>query len=329
MLIFRVSLVLFAVLFAVPACGGDSDSGGTGSSATASEFAASYADLICAKLAPCCAAKGFDGSGTQCRALVAGSASSDKVDASAYDPAKGQKCLAEMKVALEGQDVCAQGTKIDDTGAPSCENVLPVKGGGKAAGEPCSEDDECAAISGAEVECYKTTQFTNGGSQQISYCRSFKPGKEGDGPCFWTIDGNSRSSSLSSDEQISQGVSCDLADGLYCAGGSSSGAPSKCKRILEDGVACSFSDRCKDTSFCSGGECMPRLAVGVSCAESSLACTESAYCDSKAKVCAEKKAEGKACEFNEECEGICNNGLCEASGSLEDFGFLLLCGPKK
>ena len=210
---------------------------------------------------------------------------------------------------------------------PSCEGVVPPRGGAKALGEPCEEDEECASVPGAKAECYKTTKFVDGGSQDISYCQAIRVGKEGDSPCLQTIDGNTTFFSSSSDEKILEGFSCDVAAGLHCA--SSGNGPSSCKRILADGEACTFSDRCLESSTCSEGKCTPKAAVGAPCTGFG-SCAKGGYCDTNTSVCAAQKADGAACEFSEECTGgSCNNGTCEKGGSLEDFGFQLICGPKK
>jgi hypothetical protein len=325
-------LFLFLVLpILFPACSDGDGSGGTGSvsgsAANADQFVASVADIYCGKAASCCASRGLNGSGQQCRSLI--SANKSNSDTSKYDPAKGQACLDQLKAAAAATpDACQflfSGGTLD---TPACESALPPKGGAKAPGEPCSKDEECARPDGAEAECYKETTFENGGSKTTSYCRTFRPGKENDAPCFWTIDGDTRSSfGTSSDKKPTEGFSCNVADGLHCASGSD-GAPSTCKRLLASGSTCSFSDSCEKGLVCKQGVCAPRGAIGAECDPFSVEpCVDDAFCESQSKTCQAQKAPGAACELSEECkDGICNNSVCEKGGGIEDFALALICG---
>jgi hypothetical protein len=329
-----LSLLLLAVVpLLFPACSDGDGSGGTGSvsgsAANADQFVASVADIYCAKAASCCASRGLNGSGNQCRSLI--TANKNKSDTSKYDPAKGQACIDQLKAAAaaapDGCQFLFAGGTLD---TPACESALPPKGGAKAPGEPCSEDEECSRPDGAEAECHKETTFENGGTKTTSYCRTYRPGKENDAPCFWTIDGNTRSSSFSSSdtkEKPSSGFSCNMADGLHCASGSD-GTPPVCKRLLASGAACSFSDKCEKGLVCKQGTCAPRGAIGAECDTFSFeSCVDDAFCESKSKTCQAKKAPGTACELSEECkDGSCNNSVCEKGGGLEDFALALICG---
>jgi hypothetical protein len=333
----RSSLPLFLFLslpIFFPACSDGDGSGGTssvsGSAANVDQFVASVADMYCAKAASCCASRGLDGSGNQCRSLI--SASKSKSDPSKYDPAKGQACLDQLKAAASATPDACQFLFSDETlDTPACESALPPKGGTKAPGEPCSENEECARPDGAEAECYKQTIFENGGSKTTSYCRTFRPGKENDAPCFWTVDGDnwfSPFSGSSSDKKPTEGFSCNVADGLHCADGSD-GAPPACKRLIASGGACSFADKCEKGLFCKQGTCAPRGAVGAACDTFSFkSCVDDAFCESESKTCQAKKAPGTACELSEECkEGSCENSVCKKGGGLEDFALTFLCGP--
>ncbi|MCU0658585.1 MAG: hypothetical protein MUF64_26010 [Polyangiaceae bacterium] len=321
-----VLLFLLALPFS-PACSdGDSSGSASVSSANVDQFLASYASLYCNAFAPCCSAKGYDASGSQCRALISGQ-DRDKLDVAAYDPARGQKCLDEIQSYLASTDICADGTDPEESGqTPSCENVLPQKGGQLKIGELCQDDDQCASVAGAKVECYTYTKFSDGGSQQFSYCRAVRPGKAGDSPCVATIDGNT-TFFQGSDEQVNEGFSCNMAAGLHCS--SSDSVPS-CKAILQDGQECSFGDRCQKNSLCTGGKCTPKAAVGASCSGFD-SCVEGAECDAKTSTCVALLPEGSPCELGSECasKGCVNKKCSGGGGGLEDFAYSLLCGPKK
>ncbi|MCS6900812.1 MAG: hypothetical protein RMJ98_14470 [Myxococcales bacterium] len=333
---FSTLLMMLAIPALFPACNDDSGSSGTGSvsgsAATADQFIASVADIVCTKTAPCCQSRGFDGSGTQCRNLLT-SRSKSTADLSKYDPAKGQACLDQLKAAAAATpDSCEFLFSESESplSTPACESALPPKGGSKAPGEPCSQDEECATPEGAEAECHKETTFENGGTKTTSYCRILRPGKEGSAPCFRTIDGNTQytfSSGSNAKDKPTEGFSCNMAEGFHCAS-SSDGAPPTCKRLLTSGATCSFPDKCEKNLFCKQGVCSPRGGQGAECDTfDSTSCTDDFFCESKSKTCQAKKNPGSPCEFSEECKaGNCNNGTCTKESGFEDFILTVICG---
>lgn len=319
-------IVTLFLLSSLSACESDSDSSSSSVDASSPQaFIDSYVDILCSAVGSCCAEKGYDGSGMQCKAFAKMSFTPEKLKPN-YDPAKGKKCLDEMQAFVQASYSCTNGASNKQGPDSSCTEVL--LGGDKALGEPCKEDDDCAASTdpNTKVECYQTTTSSEGKSQDITYCRAIKSGgKEGEGPCLITVDGD-MSSSFGSGQKTTEGVSCDVAEGLYCPSAKDDKQSPVCTRILNEGEACTFSDRCGKDLDCNDNKCTSRAKVGEPC---DFSCVEAAYCDKSTKKCAAKKAAGMACESFEECEGSCSNSVCEKSGSLEDFGLMMLCGAKK
>jgi hypothetical protein len=309
------------------ACDGSGEGGG--GAETLDSFLSSYTDAVCASIAPCCGAKGFDSSGATCRALL-GSTDKSKLDAAAYNPEKGKQCLAEVRAASASVN-CDKDLGVDSEAIPSCKEAVPIKGGGKALGDTCEDDDECVSVAGAEVDCARDSIYKDGSFQEFTYCRAERVGKEGEGPCTKTIDGSSYSSSGGSEEKITDGFTCDVAQGLYCPT-----VGEKCARYLADGESCQSSSggssgQCLKNSSCKEGVCAPKPKAGEPCQSSYGDCAEGFTCDTATKACKAKLAEGAACKSNDDCLGSCTNGACKGSGGsgLEDLGYAFVCGPKK
>jgi hypothetical protein len=306
------------------ATGGTSGSGGSnGATGTIDEFLASYTELICTLVSPCCAAKGYDSSGKTCRSLF-GSVDKSKYDVSAYDPAKGKKCLDDVKAVNSAGADCDGGFGVDPESFESCKGVLPPKDGNKAPGDTCESNAQCALVADyTETECVTDISFVEGGgTKETTYCRVERPGKEGEGPCTRTIDGNTSSSSGGSDTPLTKGVSCDVAQGLHCPT-----VGEKCARFLAAGESCTFNDRCVEGFTCKEGICASKAKDGEAC-QFSDDCVQGFTCDTTAKACKAKLAEGGACKSSDDCLGSCTNGVCKGSGGLEDLGYAFICGQK-
>jgi hypothetical protein len=289
-------------------------------SANASEWAAKFCDL----LGPCCAKYDLPTDGEICRRLYS--------LPYGFDAAMGDACLREMKAAQSNPDFCASGNKV----APSCAKVYPTSGptpGTKKPGEACSNDGDCATSTLGKVTCASKTDATT--HVTTSVCQVAVAGKEGDGPCTATVDGNvTYGSGSSASMPPAQVIVCDVKDGVFCPSTSSTGPAPTCTRPADVGSACvdSFGGfSCVKGAYCSGSPatCKARLALGATCETFGSNCIEGAYCDETSLKCTSQLAEGAACTTSEQCSThSCTNKKC-AKPDLSGFGYLLICGPPK
>lgn len=295
------------------ACGSGGSGGGAGDT---SSFASQYCEIF----SQCCGKKGYPTDGSTCRNFLNQGASGRQ-----YDPVAGDACLGELRAASSKPDFCESGTS-----PASCKAVYKSSGGGVAPGQACTEDEDCASSPDGDVECAR--QFNSSGSD-TRVCQVQIRGKEGDGPCVGTRDGNttSFSSSSTNDEPLpARAYICNVSDNLAC-----DGQTRKCVRIQDVGGPCDGSGQydCVKTAYCDYQKktCVARLPAGTDCGStfSSNVCQEKLYCDQTTKKCTQALATGTACQRSDQCESrSCVNGKCEEGSSLGDLGYVLLCGPK-
>lgn len=291
----RASLALLIALVV-----GCSSSSSTGSNAFVSDY--------CAAFSTCCAKAGRPADGASCRAFIGAFTSQ-----AGFDQAAADKCLADINAAKSRADFCDTGTS-----PPSCENVFQGNGngGGKAPGETCSSDSDCASSPEGKADC--ASSFKDG--MTVKKCQIVIVGKAGDSPCVSTIDGNiTYFSSSSSGDIPNKGYSCDKASGLVCES-----MTQKCTALAKEGDACASDQSCEKNLYCDFGgtsKCTPRVAVGGTCTFSN--CVTNAFCDDKTKTCVAKTPTGGACTTSSACEGgNCTNGKCGSN----DLSLAFLCG---
>lgn len=294
-------LVGLLVLLLEASCGG-------GEASTASEFAASY----CGLLKPCCAMAGLPTDGQQCQALIG-------FFGAGYQADKGKACLDEMRAASQRSDFCESA----NTNSATCDAVFVTATGKKKPGEACEDDDECAPSGEGDVEC--ATEFV--GNAQIRKCQVQVRGKEGDGPCSATVDGNiTFGGGGSANDVPAKTFTCHVADGLSC-----SSQTGKCTKIAPVGGACTSSFQsyaCVDAAFCDSTKmmCVAKLAVGSPCSLGST-CVDAAYCDDSNDTCVARRADAATCDDDEQCQSDnCVNGKCAKDSSASDFGLAFICG---
>ena len=102
-----------------------------------------------------------------------------------------------------------------------------------------------------------------------------------------------------------------------CAGGLFEGLKSA-------GVSCTHTVECVEGHYCAAdGKCRAQPGRGQSCKDA--LCRQGHYCDSKERICMDRKARGEACSHSGECEPDhgCREG---ASGSPRTCGPLALPG---
>ena len=89
------------------------------------------------------------------------------------------------------------------------------------------------------------------------------------------------------------------------------------------GAACTSSDSCVTTAYCSSQKCVARVGVGGACTNFGSECDATSRCDTATKLCAAKLADGAACMSGTECTGgRCSSGKCRSSSYADPS----LCG---
>lgn len=276
----------------------------------------SFADDYCSLVEPCCKAAGLKGDGQQCRQIFEAFGTLGSFDKSAAND-----CLEQARAASTQPDFC------DGRYEPEpCNRVITSKSGGRGSkkpGEPCEDDDDCAASPEGEVECASTSVD----GMTVQKCQLQIKGKAGDKPCVATIDGSFRSLSGSFGDDIPRrAYLCDVADGLRCSDDDA------CVRIAAvgeactsafDSYACTTDGRCDD----SANKCVARAAEGSACTPSLRdECVQKAYCDAASKTCTATRPAGTACDVDDQCASrTCVNGKC-GTDSLSSFGLQVYCG---
>jgi len=177
-------------------------------------------------------------------------------------------CLAQLRKVAPLSDFCSEFGNLEQPACPDPRRKALT--GSKKAGEACTADAECAPSFEGVVACNGVCQVT-------------KRGKDGDGPCVATMDGQVETR-LDGDATGPDAFVCFLRDELACDPGSK--------------------------------KCVKPSAVGGECADSAT-CVRAAHCDSATKKCATRKANGNSCKEGE-CQGQCVDGFCEAAASEGD-----------
>jgi hypothetical protein len=173
-------------------------------------------------------------------------------------------CLAQLRKVTGQSDFC---TEFGNFEQPACPDARRKElAGSKKPGEACAAPAECAPSFEGVVTCKGVCQVT-------------KRGKEGDGPCVATVDGDVETR-LKGDASGPDAFVCFLRDELVCDPSSK-----KCiKPIASNG-------KCSDTA----------------------ACVPTAYCNDETKTCTTRKSSGSSCSGDDECQGECVDGFCETS----------------
>jgi hypothetical protein len=173
-------------------------------------------------------------------------------------------CLAQLRRQVPLADFCTEFGNLDQPSCPDLRRKELI--GKKAIGEGCATTAECAPSFLGTVACKSVCQVT-------------KRGKEGEGPCVATIDGDSETR-LKGDVTGSEIYNCYLRDELVC-----DPTEKKCIKPVT-----------------SSGECTD-----------STECVVGFYCNEDTELCEIRRSNGSACDDDEQCQGTCEEGFCESS----------------
>jgi len=297
------------------ACGGGDDGGG-GWSPVKPVISAAEADFInqfCDVYGPCCAAAGRLGDGQSCRYTLTETRGSFL--AATYDPEAGEACLNALKAASSDPDFC-----VDVTSKPrECDRAMGVTGT-TAPGGDCRAVHDCAPSAEGHVVCIESARVDT----TTSTCEVEIRGKEGDGPCIYTVlpSGERLAAYLPTPDVPPRGILCYNSDGLYCnADGTADG---QCAPLAPIGEACRGSS-CVAGAYCRALICAEPTPAGATCIWSVDGCVDGTYCDSMTSVCEPRRAKGVGCLTSYQClSDNCTDGFCGDSSVEAALAFY--CG---
>jgi hypothetical protein len=305
----------------------------TGLTASRQEFVVSYCEL----LRPCCAQANLATDGVQCRAVLEA-----YTPRATYDAEAAAACLAGLRAAAAGQSFCQGGDRANQH---ACDEVFFPRSAGRGTvepGQPCTEHEECAPRPEGRTLCHEQVTAT----ARTRTCQVQIRGKEGDGPCLYTIP-EVRSSFPYPDLVLVGAIPavvqrfprnsepppatpgraylCYVADGLTCS------VTRTCARLGAAGSPCTAPSSCADGAFCDLASltCQARKPPGASCVPERHAdppCVAGSYCDLASASCRPRVPIGAPCAQDEQCEsGACVNDRCIAD-RLGSENAAMVCG---
>lgn len=199
-------------------------------------------------------------------------------------------CLAQLRNLTPKSDFCQDFGNLEQPACPDIRRKLLT--GAKKPGEACTTDAECAPSYDGFVTCKTVCQVT-------------KRGKEGDGPCVLTVDGQIERP-LKDAASGAEAFVCYTRDGFYCDSDAK-----KCQKPLANGSDCARDEQCEKTSFCdpNTNKCANRKSLNNACSIDSQ-CARTAHCEES--FCVEDTLdEGADCDKDELCKtDFCSNGKC-------------------
>ena len=292
----------------IAACGGTSANGGTAPPVVAGDFVSSWAHSICDNLAACCAKEGIGYDANNCLTAAEGLIQVGVNQATAagatYDPAAAGDCIAESRAAAIA---CNDTTQSKNDVSSACNRVYSGK---KKPGESCTSSTDCAASADGRVTCDQwSTSSLDGGTTSGSLCQVRKTPTGGE-PCGCT--GGAPPAVIGAcDYGASDTFACDSASHT-------------CVPRAAVGAACTSSDSCVTTAYCSSSQkCVARVGVGGACTNFGSECDATSRCDMNTMLCVAKLADGAACRSGTDCTGgRCSSGKCRSSSYADPS----LCG---
>jgi hypothetical protein len=271
----RLGLAFVAASLLLAACGDDEKS-------PQEKFWASYADLYCNGVAPCCKATGQANDVDACRQFVGvlGIAFSK----GKFSQANADQCLSELRAWDCNTDT-----------PDSCSRIFE---GTVQPGGSCSTSQDCARPVDGDVTCHWT-----GSSSSDGTCKTVPTPATGQ-PCGFDAYTDT------------EYYKCEDDPALYCDNGTCSARIALGQPCASG--SCVAGATCASDSTSTQTVCVAQVAVGGDC--SSVECVDEAYCDSSSNLCVAKKAEGEACTTFSECLGFCDSDTSKCVGSSSSAG---------
>jgi hypothetical protein len=217
-------------------------------------------------------------------------------------------CIAQLRNLTPKNDFC---TEFGNLEQPACPDIRrKVSTGAKKPGEPCATNAECAPSFDGPVTCN-------------TVCQVSKRGKEGDGPCTMTIEGDIQRPLKDAPAPGASSFICYATDKIYC-----DSEEKKCVKPLALAAACTRDEQCEKTAYCdpNTNKCANRKAVGNACTIDAQ-CARTAHCKDTFCV-ADDLDEGADCEKDELCKtDFCSGGKCVKA--LPDARLTVACVDTK
>jgi hypothetical protein len=291
------SVSLLALAAFALACSSKSSSSQSSAPVASSDLAARFAQSFCSSIQSCCAASGYSTATCESSlqatldASVATMVADPKVTYDAAAAARFIDAYSAIAAACTDKSLSTAATvQLDD-----------VFKGTVALGGSCGSTQDCVQKEGNYVTC-DTGVCTLGASNSATAAHALL-GQA----CIGTCTNFGTSGNCSSDPSVAwsstpTGGYCWTSDGVYCTGGT-------CATVPTIGQACGGDSFCEIAGHCDNSVCVAATATG-QCAGSN-ACVSTSYCDAANWMCKPKKANGAACNSDEECAGgQCYQNLC-------------------
>lgn len=283
----------------IAACGGTSSNGGSAPPVAAGDFASSYAHAVCDNIAACCAKEGIGYDANACFTAVQGIIQGLLVNpataaGSVYDATAAGDCIAKVRdAAIACNDTTSGKTDLNS----ACNRVYS---GTKKPGESCNASTDCAASADGQVTCdHWSSSSLDGGTSSGTLCQVRKTPTGGE-PCGG-IGGAPPAVVGNCDYGASDTFACDYTSHT-------------CVPRAAVGAACTSSDSCVTTAYCSSQKCVARVGIGGACTNFGSECDATSRCDTNTKLCVAKLADGAACMTSTDCTGgHCTSNKCKSS----------------
>lgn len=286
-------------------CSGESDGegddgGGSASPVAAEDFAERFAVAYCGSIAGCCEQFGESFVQADCeqstRSAIAGVVADELASPYVeFDEVAAGSCIAAYGAALRACTDREVGRAI----GPACDGVF--RGTVEVGGE-CGDTSECAQPGASEgnVSCEEGVCTLYADYVDLA---DAPHGTEGEA-CGGTCERTGPSSYGCAGGGMSGDKACWVNEGFVC------GADSTCQPVPKLGEPCP-EYYCAGGSYCDVNTTVCAAPQDTGPCSDHDACTATSYCDFETSQCAPLKADGEACESDEECQGGgCPGGSC-------------------
>jgi hypothetical protein len=319
-----VLLLAFGTLgcgtFAMAGCSGNTDGSGGGKGAATpiaqADLAARASDAVCNNIGKCCADWGFQYNAAKCaEGLKASVQESIDRAASASGVTYNANTAGECVAAYAAWVTACTGTAAQQQAFEKACNSIWT--GTKAAGQPCTEDFECAGAESGSAFCATMPSLpdagtSGGGSTCMAESAPPQRGTKG-GPCSATMcpssqDGYSCAPTVPTPGAPVGAAYCWVDDKLFCDPKSW-----QCVDLVPVGGSCPEMLACEKGAYCKAGTCLALGAVGSACEPFAYPnnCQQGNWCNTTTKLCEATKNDGQPCASNQECKSSeCEKSKC-------------------